>query len=106
MNVHENARLTPTGRDLLAQRVDGGWTVRKAASDRGSAWHGAFDGGAERFIQTSLREWAYASTFASSNERAKIVQPWLDAYNRKRPHSAIGHITPWQRLNNLLGNDT
>ena len=61
---------------------------------------------AERFIQTSRREWAYASPFSSSNERAKTVQPWLDEYNRKRPHSAIGHITPWQRLNNLLGNDT
>ena len=64
------------------------------------------NGKAERFIQTSLREWAYASPFSSSNERAKTVQPWLDEYNRKRPHSAIGHTTPWQRLNNLLGNDT
>jgi transposase InsO family protein len=64
------------------------------------------NGKAERFIQTSLREWAYARPFSSSNERADAVQPWLDAYNLNRPHSAIGHITPWQRLNNLLGNDT
>ena len=35
MNVHKNARLTPAGRDLLAQRVDGGWTVRKAAAAAG-----------------------------------------------------------------------
>jgi hypothetical protein len=23
-----------------------------------------------------------------------------------RPHSGIASLTPWQRLNNLLGNDT
>ena len=29
MNVHKNARLTPAGRDLLAQRVDGGRILRR-----------------------------------------------------------------------------
>jgi len=32
MNIHKNARLTPSGRLLLAQRVeDHGWTVVAAA---------------------------------------------------------------------------
>jgi transposase InsO family protein len=64
------------------------------------------NGKAERFIQTSLREWAYARPYASSNERAQAIQPWADAYNQSRPHAGIGGISPWQRLNNLLGNDS
>jgi transposase InsO family protein len=64
------------------------------------------NGKAERFIQTSLREWAYARAYRSSAERFLAIRPWTDAYNLSRPHSGIGGFTPWQRLNNLLGNDT
>ncbi len=63
------------------------------------------NGKAERFIQTSLREWAYAAPYQTSNERAKAMIPFIDAYNTQRPHSALAFKTPWQRLNNLLGND-
>ena len=48
------------------------------------------NGKAERFIQTSLREWAYRQAFTSSAERAAAMRPWLHAYNRHRPHSALG----------------
>ena len=64
------------------------------------------NGKAERFIQTSLREWAYARSYASSDERNQLIGRWTDAYNRTRPHAGIGGLTPWQRVNNLLGNDT
>lgn len=64
------------------------------------------NGKAERFIQTSLREWAYAAPYETSRERAKAMIPFIDAYNTERPHSALAFQTPWQRLNNLLGNDT
>jgi transposase InsO family protein len=64
------------------------------------------NGKAERFIQTSLREWAYARPYTSSQQRSAAIQPWIDRYNLTRPHSGIGHLSPWQRLNNLLGNDT
>jgi transposase InsO family protein len=64
------------------------------------------NGKAERFIQTSLREWAYAKPYASSDDRAQAIGPWTDNYNRNRPHSGIKGLTPWQRVNNLLGNDT
>ena len=63
------------------------------------------NGKAERFIQTTLREWAYAAAYPSSEHRRCAIAPWTDAYNRTRPHSALGGISPWQRLNNLLGND-
>jgi transposase InsO family protein len=64
------------------------------------------NGKAERFIQTSLREWAYASNYASSDDRSQAIGPWTNAYNLHRPHAGIGDLSPWQRLNNLLGNDT
>jgi transposase InsO family protein len=63
------------------------------------------NGKAERFIQTSLREWAYARPYRSSDERTQAIGPWTDAYNIDRPHAGIGGLTPWQRVNNLLGND-
>ncbi|WP_062093536.1 IS481 family transposase, partial [Caulobacter sp. CCH5-E12] len=63
------------------------------------------NGKAERFIQTSLREWAYGRPYACSEERSNAIKPWTDAYNLTRPHSGIGGLTPWQRVNNLLGND-
>ena len=64
------------------------------------------NGKAERFIQTSLREWAYAKPYASSDERKQAIRPWTDSYNLSRPHSGIKGLTPWQRVNNLLGNDS
>ena len=64
------------------------------------------NGKAERFIQTSLREWAYARPYTSSDQRNAAIGPWTDAYNLSRPHSAIGHQPPIERLNNLLGNDS
>ena len=63
------------------------------------------NGKAERFIQTSLREWAYARPYASSDERTKAISPWIENYNLSRPHAGIGGHSPWSRLNNLLGND-
>jgi len=64
------------------------------------------NGKAERFIQTSLREWAYVRPYISSAQRTAAVGSWTDAYNLQRPHAGIGGLSPWQRLNNLLGNDT
>ena len=64
------------------------------------------NGKAERFIQSSLREWAYARPYASSAERALAAALWTETYNLYRPHAGIAGLTPWQRVNNLLGNDT
>jgi transposase InsO family protein len=64
------------------------------------------NGKAERFIQTTLREWAYAHPYQTSEHRKQAIGPWTDAYNQQRPHSGIGGRTPFQRLTDLLGNDT
>jgi len=64
------------------------------------------NGKAERFIQTSLREWAYARAYNSSDERTAELPRWLHRYNWHRPHGSIGSIPPISRLglagNNLL----
>jgi transposase InsO family protein len=66
------------------------------------------NGKAERFIQTSIRAWAYRQPFTSSTERTDPMRPWLHIDNRHRPHSTLGAKPPFTRLpkNNLLGNDT
>jgi transposase InsO family protein len=63
------------------------------------------NGKAERFVQTSLREWAYARAYESSEERRAALQPFLDHYNWLRPHSALNHQPPMSRIpamNDLL----
>lgn len=62
-------------------------------------------GKAERFIQTGLREWAYAQPYASSSERTEKLKAWLQIYNTTRSHSGIKHMTPFARLNNVPGFD-
>jgi transposase InsO family protein len=64
------------------------------------------NGKAERFIQTSLREWAYARAYHSSARQNHAMQPWIANSNHCRPHSALGGQTPAARLNNVSGFDT
>ena len=51
------------------------------------------NGKAERFIQSCLREWAYARPFASSAQRAHAAAQWTNAYNLIRPHAGIAGIS-------------
>jgi len=56
------------------------------------------NGKAERFIQTLLREWAYARPYKSSNARANQLPRWLTHYNHKRPHGSLDHLPPISRI--------
>ena len=56
------------------------------------------NGKAERFIQTALREWAYAKAYPSSDRRAVDLPIWLHRYNWHRPHGGIKSQTPISRL--------
>ena len=71
-------------------------------------YHPQTNGKAERFIQTCLREWAYARSYANSAERTSWLPSFLAFYNAKRPHSALGFKPPASRLGgyNLLKLDT
>jgi len=56
------------------------------------------NGKAERFIQTLKRRWAYRYSYRTSAIRAASLRPWLDHYNRQRPHRALGKKPPMARL--------
>ena len=97
-----------------------GITTRRVMSDNGSgyvsrAWRTTCEalrlrhlrtraytprtnGKAERFIQTLLREWAYARPYASSQERRVQLRPYVQFYNCQRPHASLDYQAPWSRL--------
>jgi transposase InsO family protein len=56
------------------------------------------NGKAERFVQTTLREWAYARAYPSSDDRAAALPGWLHRYNWHRPHGGLKSQTPISRL--------
>jgi transposase InsO family protein len=67
------------------------------------------NGKAERFIRTMLGGWAYGALYRNSKERTAALDGWLDYYNHRRKHAALGHKPPIARLNertNLLGTYT
>ncbi len=64
------------------------------------------NGKAERFIQTALREWAYAHQYQTARQRERLLTPWLHRYNWHRPHASLNSKPPISRIrlnrNNLL----
>jgi len=56
------------------------------------------NGKAERFIQTALREWAYAQAYHNSDQRSAELIHWLHRYNWHRPHGSLKANTPISRL--------
>ena len=56
------------------------------------------NGKAERFIQTAIREWAYARAYQTSDQRAADLPKWTHMYNWHRPHGGIKDKTPINRL--------
>jgi transposase InsO family protein len=108
----------------LAWLAGQGITVERVMTDNGSAYRSkAFratvaaagakhkrtrpytprtNGKAERFIQTSLREWAYARPYVSSQQRRSALAPWLEHYNTVRPHAGLAQCPPATRLQSQL----
>jgi transposase InsO family protein len=103
-------------------------TVERVLTDNGSAYRSAVhaiacrvlgvhhlrtrpyrpqtNGKAERFIRTLLGGWAYGAIYRTSSERTAALDGWLDYYNHRRKHAALGRKPPIARLterNNLLG---
>lgn len=64
------------------------------------------NGKAERFIQSSLREWAYARAYENSEQRARELPHWIHHYNWHRPHAGIKGKQPISRsgldVNNVM----
>jgi transposase InsO family protein len=61
------------------------------------------NGKVERFHQTMAREWAYGLAYRSHRQRNQALPHWLDHYNQRRPHSALGGRPPISRVHNVRG---
>ena len=56
------------------------------------------NGKVERFNRTLQTEWAYRQPFTTNEQRADALEPWLEDYNYRRRHSALGGRPPISRL--------
>jgi len=64
------------------------------------------NGKVERLHQTMDREWARGLTYNSSADRRQALPHWLNHYNERRRHSAIGNRPPITRVRDVLGQDS
>jgi transposase InsO family protein len=80
------------------------WSLRAVAADLDAKqvfirphcpWQ---NGKVERLNRTLTTEWAYRQVFTSNAERAAALAPWLEHYNTRRRHSALGGLPPISRL--------
>lgn len=73
--------------------------THRGGTDR-NPWHRNSDrcdptnGNAERFIQTALREWAYARSYQNLEERKQKLEPLRHDYNFRRSHSSHPLLAP------------
>ena len=90
--------------------TDNGWAYRSAAyravlgarrHTRTRPYRPQTNGKAERFIGTLVREWAYARLYTSNGERLAALPGFVDFYNRSRPHTALGGLSPADVVNNV-----
>ena len=100
--------MTDNGVSFTSHRYAKALRLLKIKHKRTKPYTPKTNGKAERFVQTSLREWAYAKTYQHSDEREKALLPFLHHYNYHRPHMGIHSKTPISRIpvNNLLRHDS
>jgi transposase InsO family protein len=60
--------------------------------------HPQTNGKVERFHRTLLEEWAYARLYRSNDARLATLPRWLETYNHRRPHTALGGLPPISRV--------
>lgn len=100
--------MTDNGVSFRSYRYMKALRMLKIKHNRTRPYTPKTNGKAERFVQTSLREWAYARAYSSSKDRANDLLPFLTHYNYHRPHFGLHGKTPMSRLpvNNLLRHDS
>ena len=64
------------------------------------------NGKIERFHRTLAFEWAYARHYGSDAARTATYQAWIHSYNHHRPHTALGGLSPIDRVHNVNGKNT
>lgn len=99
--------MTDNGAALKSNRYKKALRLLDIKHKRTKPYTPKTNGKAERFVQTSLREWAYAKPYHNSQDREESLLPFLHHYNYHRPHFGLNGKTPISRtpLNNLLRHD-
>jgi transposase InsO family protein len=90
--------LTDNGGNYRSQRFQAMAARHALRLKRARPYRPQTNGKAERFIQTLIREWAYARPYATSARRTRALQPWVRVYNTARPHTALGYQPPCARF--------
>ena len=110
LGVDTRGLLTDNGKCYTANRFRQGCQQLGIRHRRTRPYTARTNGKAERFIQTALREWAYAFTYQNSQQRTQALLSFNHQYNWHRPHAGINQQTPITRLalddNNLLRHHT
>jgi transposase InsO family protein len=91
------ALLTDNGSSYRSQQFRQACLKMQIRHQRTRPYTPRTNGKAERFIQTALREWAYAKHWTDSEQRDLSLQPWTDYYNRERPHGSLNYKPPISR---------
>ena len=84
--------MTDNGSGYVSRLFRKAWRMKKKKGTR--PYTPKTNGKAERFIQTLLREWAYALPYRSSATRAADLPRWLRHYNLERPHASLARQSP------------
>ena len=106
LGIHFKALLTDNGTSYRSYAFANACKQLGLKHRRTRPYTPRTNGKAERFIQTALKEWAYARTFQNSDQREKQHAPWIHQYNFHRPHRSLERSSPISRsgldVNNLL----
>jgi transposase InsO family protein len=89
----DNAKVYRVGHNWRAVCVALG--IRRRFTKPGCPWT---NGKAERLNRTLLTEFAYARPWLSNHQRLAALDSWVDHYNTRRAHSALGGRSPATRL--------
>lgn len=106
LGIRAERVLTDNGAAYRSHVYRDALDVLGARHKRTRPWRPQTNGKVERVIQTLLREWAYGRAYTTNRERADALPVFVDFYNRRRPHTALGGRSPLDAVNNVLGEHT
>jgi transposase InsO family protein len=110
-NIQLRRVMTDNGPCFISDRFKAQCHALNARHIRTRIYTPRTNGKAERFIQTAIREWAYARLYQNSQQRNSHLLPWIHHYNWHRPHASLNQMPPISRagldldVNNLLRHD-
>jgi transposase InsO family protein len=73
-------------------------TVSKTRHKRTRPYRPQTNGKVERYHRTLAQEWAYAHAWTNNQQRTAALHTFLDRYNYRRPHTALGGRPPISRV--------